>query len=452
MKARVVLLIAVLAMIASSLSLAGVTQTSAQAAGRGRIRIVNAAADAPPIDIYIDGRRWFYRLSYKDFTDFVTLTEGEHEIVIRKGGDKADSQLLFTKQIDVEKDAWVNVVALGLLAGKDATAFDLVTLPGDRSGTKGRGRVEFINAIPESGALDGISKNRDGDDVVFANVGYGKEVVTAELGQSVYNFVFAPAGAKEPVRVNLQEYPVVADVIYTNVLTGTLDKPVVIIMTAGDLYARAVHASPDAPALDIYLNGKKTFENLGFKAATDFATLRSLVYMVELRPAGAAPDTKPIYRRSLRLPAGQTSYLVIMGLLNGQGSDSLRVFLTYTPSFLVRTRARFSVINASPGGTLLDASVAGKLVLRGIEFGNGSGRYVDAGTTDVTIFPFRKTEPALIALKGVALEGDTQYYMLAVNTADKIEAVLLSNKSYVTMKRLAKAAATKPTAVPTATK
>jgi hypothetical protein len=450
MKARVVLLVVVAVLLVSSM--VGVSQTSAQAAGRGRIRIVNAAADAPPIDIYINGRRWFFRLGYKDFTDFVTLEEGQHEVIIRKGGDKADSQPLFTKQIDVVKDTWANVVALGLLGGKDAAAFDLVTLPGDRTGTKGKGRVEFINAIPESAALDGISKNRDGDDVVFANVAYGKEVVKAELGQSVYNFVFAPTGASEPVRVNLPEYPVVADVIYTNVLAGTLDKPVVITMTAGDLYARAVHASPDAPALDIYLNGKKTFENLGFKAATDFATLRSLVYNVELRPAGAAPDTKPIYRRSLRLPAGQTSYLVVMGLLNGQGSDALRVYLTYTPSFLVRSRARFSVINASPGETLLDASVAGKLVLRGIQFGNGSGRYVDVGTTDVTIFPFRKTEPALIALKGVALEGDTQYYVLAVNTADKIEALLLSNKSYVSMKRLAKAAVAQPTAVPTATK
>ncbi len=411
----------------------------AQGASVAHIRVVHAVADAPSVDVYIDGKKWFSRLQYKDFTDYITLPATQHEIVMRTGGAKADDQPLITKQIDLAENTWVNVVALGLVNGQQATALDVVALVGDRSATKGKGRVEFINAVPES-ALDGLS----GDQVVFTNVAYGQAVVKADLGQSVYNFTFAPTGAKEPVMLTLNGYAVVANVIYTNVLVRTGDKIEVITMTTGELFAQITHASPDAPALDIYLNGQKMVSDLAFKGVSDRLTLQSRVYSVELRPAGAAPDSKPIYRRALRLPAGQVSCLVVMGLLNSQGNDALRVFLTYPPSFLPTNRARLSVINGVPGAPLVDAALAGKAVVHGIEFGNIASQYVDPGTYDLSILPFRKTEPVLLTVKGLALEGDTQYYVLAVNTIDKAEPLLLSSKSYVTLKRLAQA-----TAVPT---
>jgi hypothetical protein len=412
------------------------------AAGVARIRIVQAVADVPSIDLYIDGRKWISRLAYKDFSDFITLAAAQHEFVIRTGGSKADSAPLITRQIDLAQDTWVNVVLLGLAAGQDATALDVVSLVGDRSATKGKGRVEFINAIPDT-ALDGLNN----DQVLFSNVAYGKEVARAELGQSIYNFKFTPTGATDPVTVTLNDFAVVADVIYTNVLVRTGDNIEVITMTVGELFARVIHASPDAPAVDVYLNGEKMVSNLAFKGVSGLLTLRSRVYEVELRGAGAAPDSKPIYRRRLRLPAGQVSNLVVMGLLNSQGRDALRIFLTYPPSFLSVSRARLSVINALPGEPLVDAVVGGNVAIRGVQFGNIGTRYVDRGTFDLTVVPFRKTEPVLLTVKGVVFEGDTQYYVLAVNSGNITEALLLSNRSYVTLKRLARSQPT-PTAVP----
>jgi Domain of unknown function (DUF4397) len=441
MRTRVAGLIVTIVLVSSHLVGAG--QVIVRAASVARIRIVHAVADAPSIDVYIDGRKWISRLAYKDFSDFITLEAKQHEFVVRPGGTKADATPLITKQIDLAANSWANVVALGLVGGQGATALDVVSLVGDRSATKGKGRVEFIDAIPDT-ALDGLNK----DQVVFPNIAYGQALVMADLGQNIYNFTFAPTGATQPVTVTLNGYAVVADVIYTNVLVRTGDKIEVITMTTGELFAQIIHASPDAPVLDIYLNGEKSVGSLAFKGVSGLLTLRSRVYDVALRPAGAAPDTRPIYRRSLRLPAGQVSFLVVMGLLNGQSRDALRVFLTYPPPFLPTNRARLSVIHASPGGPLLDAAVEGKVVLRGVPFGNIGTSTVEKGTSDVTVLPFREAGPALVTVKGVAFEGDTQYYVLAVNTVDKIEGVLLASKSYVMLKRLARAQAN-PTAVPT---
>ncbi len=440
MRTRIAGLIVTIVLVCSQLVGAG--QNVAQGAGVARLRVVNAVADAQPsIDVYIDGKKWFTRLVYKDFTDFITLEAKQHEIVIRTAGAAADAQPLITRQIDLAENTWVNVVALGMVNGQAASALDLVALTSDRSATKGRGRVEFINAIPDT-ALDGLSS----DQVLFPNVAYGKAVVGTDLGQSVYNFTFAPTGTKEPATLTLNGFAVVANVIYTNVLVRTGDKVTVITMTTGELFAQIVNASPDAPALDIYLNGEKMVGNLAFKAVSNQFTLQSRVYAVELRPAGAAVDSKPISRRSLRLPASQVSYLVVMGLLNSQGNDALRVFLTYSPSFLSTSRARLSVIHAAPGAPPLDAMVGSKALVHGIEFGSIASQYVDPGTYDLSLLPFRKTDTTLLAVKGVALEGDTQYYLLAVNTVDKIEPLLLTGKSYVKLKELAQVA---PTAVPT---
>jgi hypothetical protein len=39
-------------------------------------------------------------------------------------------------------------------------------------------------------------------------------------------------------------------------------------------YVRVVHASPDAPAVDVYLDGKRTVAGAEFKAVTPSATCR----------------------------------------------------------------------------------------------------------------------------------------------------------------------------------
>ncbi len=70
--------------------------------------------------------------------------------------------------------------------------------------------------------------------------------------------------------------------------------------------------------------------------------------------------------------------------------------------------------------------VGSKALVHGIEFGSIASQYVDPGTYDLSLLPFRKTDTTLLAVKGVALEGDTQYYLLAVNTVDKIEPLLLT--------------------------
>ena len=65
------------------------------------------------------------------------------------------------------------------------------------------------------------------------------------------------------------------------------------IVTGESVGLRVIHASPDAPALDVYLAGQSTpvAQNLGYGQATARLTVPTGTVRIELRPAGAATAT-----------------------------------------------------------------------------------------------------------------------------------------------------------------
>ena len=60
---------------------------------------------------------------------------------------------------------------------------------------------------------------------------------------------------------------------------------------AHEARVRAIHASPDAPAVDIWVNGSVAFSNAPFTGITDYAKLEPGSYQIQVSPTGA---TEPI--------------------------------------------------------------------------------------------------------------------------------------------------------------
>jgi hypothetical protein len=86
---------------------------------------------------------------------------------------------------------------------------------------------------------------------------------------------------------------------------------------------RAVHASPDAPAVDIYVEGNNTplYQNVPYGAATGYLTVPAGTYNVQLRPAGADSSTDPVYETgNVTLGANGILTAVAAGLLTSADS------------------------------------------------------------------------------------------------------------------------------------
>ena len=159
---------------------------------------------------------------------------------------------------------------------------------------------------------------------------------------------------------------------------------------------RAVHASPDLPTVDVYVEG--IFIPLGtdleYGDATDFGLLPAIKgAVVEIRPAGADPKSEPILKTdavTFVLAPSELSTAAIGGLAGSDGeSDSLRVVLDPEDFDIVTGgtwRARFSNMVSD---------------VAEIEIDIGSD-----GTVDETVERFRPTDP-----EGIPLSSDSTTYI-----------------------------------------
>jgi hypothetical protein len=83
---------------------------------------------------------------------------------------------------------------------------------------------------------------------------------------------------------------------------------------AGNALVRVVHASADAPAVDVAVNGQVAFEAIPFKGFTGFTPLPAGTYTVQLRPAGT---TTNVHTEQFTIQAGGTYTFVAVGRLSG---------------------------------------------------------------------------------------------------------------------------------------
>jgi hypothetical protein len=182
----------------------------------------------------------------------------------------------------------------------------------------------------------------------------------------------------------------------------------------GTANVRVIHASPDAPAVDIWVNGEVAISDLAFGEATDWIALPADSYDVAVAPAGAdAADA--VLEATLDLEAGVNYNVAAIGFL---ADISATIFTTDTAD-LAEGQARVQVVHLSPDTPGVDVAVAGGPVLiENLEFPDASGALdVDAGSYDLEVRP-AGTEDVALDLPGVELAAGTAYDVLAIGSLE----------------------------------
>ncbi|MEZ4388245.1 MAG: DUF4397 domain-containing protein [Candidatus Krumholzibacteriia bacterium] len=91
---------------------------------------------------------------------------------------------------------------------------------------------------------------------------------------------------------------------------------------------RVVHASPDAPAVDVYVNDgdQPVVVDLAYGGASGYLEVDAGVYTVQLRGHGADPASAPAFEAQLTLAVGDKVTAVAAGLLaSSDPADRFRV-------------------------------------------------------------------------------------------------------------------------------
>lgn len=99
---------------------------------------------------------------------------------------------------------------------------------------------------------------------------------------------------------------------------------------SGQTRVRLVHAAPDAPAVDVTVEGMDTtlFNDVSFGQASNYATVDAGDYTTQIRPATDADDGEVATTFDARLPAGAVVTVFAMGYLspgNAPANEPFRV-------------------------------------------------------------------------------------------------------------------------------
>lgn len=214
------------------------------------------------------------------------------------------------------------LVAMALVAtvslagcGSDDNANPLVPVP--------PARVMAVHASPDAPAVDLLV------DGVVAGTGLAFPNNTAYLGVAAgtRNVKVNVAGTTTTV-INA-DVPVAGGTSYTVFASDVVASIGAVVLTddltapaSGKAHVRFVHLSPDAPAVDVAVQGGPVlFANKAFKQYTAFAPVDAGTYNLEVRPAGTTTVALPL--NGITLQAGKIYTVFAKGLLSGAGAQAL---------------------------------------------------------------------------------------------------------------------------------
>lgn len=175
---------------------------------------------------------------------------------------------------------------------------------------------------------------------------------------------------------------------------------------------RILHNSPDAPAVDIFVNGTRAIEGLAFGESTDLIALPAGTISAAVVPAGGEL-ADAVISADLMLEPCMSYEVAAVGDLANIGAQVYPI----DTAAITDGKARVRAVHNSPDAPAVDIAVAGGPVLfSGLAFPNASDfAEVAAGTYDLEIRPAGTMDVAL-AIPGVTLEPGMIYNVYAVGS------------------------------------
>jgi Domain of unknown function (DUF4397) len=185
-----------------------------------------------------------------------------------------------------------------------------------------KANVLVVHASPNAPGVDLLVDNKKVNTLAFpANTGY----LSVDAGTR--NVKVNAAGTSTSV-INA-DLTLVKDKSYSVFAVDSLAKISAVVFednlaapAAGKAHVRFIHLSPNAPKVDVALDGGAVvFDDVAFKEGVDFTPLAAGAYDLEVRVAGT--QTVALNLPPITLEAGKIYTVFAKGFLNGTGAQAL---------------------------------------------------------------------------------------------------------------------------------
>jgi hypothetical protein len=178
-------------------------------------------------------------------------------------------------------------------------------------------------------------------------------------------------------------------------------------------YIRVLHASPGAPAVDVYANGNIIARNLPYKSFTPYIKVPSGAYTVRVFPTGKTTD--PVIETSLEIPGKSIFTVAAVGRLPDIGLlPILEPLQSVNPGYAM---VRF--VHLSPTAPIVDITLPnGQRLFKDVEYKEITGYIpVRPGTYTLQARP-TGTDKVALTVPNITLKANTLYSVYAVGLVE----------------------------------
>ena len=369
------------------------------------LQVLHGSPDAPPVNVLVDGSEVLGDVDYKEGSAALSLTTRDEPYSIRVDGilPGGDVTVIGPADINFEADTTYTVVAVNDVANIEPV---IISQPSTPVGA-GNARLFVVHGAEPAPEVDVYVTAPDADLAGSAPVGtfeFKGTIGPAEVAAGDYQIRVTPAGDSGTVvydsgTITLADGSDLTIAALPNTsggaapitlvaLTGSESLEIADVNTPTSL--QVVHASPDAPAVDVVVDGDVLVPNLAFPEATPFVEVPAATYNVAVTVAGN-PGAIAIGPVDLPLDAGVRYSVLAVGPL----AEIEPLILTDDPR-RVSTNAKVRIVHASPTAQDVDIYVTevgvdindAEPTLAAVPFKANTGYLnLPAGDYDVTVVP-----------------------------------------------------------------
>lgn len=416
---------------------------------KAKVRIINASPDASGIDLKLDsgsGTPVFSNVAYKSISDYIEIDPDTYSFALTMTG--STDELLVFDPIAFNQGQVFTIIVMGTLDNTDIYPLGIKVFMDNNDGdgsvslSPKQTSLRLIHTTYDAGAMDLLVD----EGVTISNLGYGYSSSYKTITSGMRNITVTATGTTSPALLDM-DLNVVPNADYTIVATDVLNQ-IDAVYTSDDLTPsvtgakiRLIHASPDAPALDIKLNtgsGTAVFSNSNFKDISDYIEMAAGSYIFVVTPNGSSEEVR-VYS-SVTLEAGKIYTMLVTGTYDNTDMYSLNVKILYD-NFgiyfdngygneyvqLTASQSKLRVIHNSYDAPGLDITIDDIGIFSNLLYGISSGyTSINTGTRNIIMTQTGTTSPALIDISPT-LATNVDYTVFAVNELSSIETIYVTD-------------------------
>jgi hypothetical protein len=410
-------------------SVGATAQSPEPAAETAWVRVLHASPDAPPVDVYAGDAELLSDVPFGVISEYLEVPAGDHRIqVFAAGSDPAAGGAVIDATLTLAAGSMTTVAATN-----DVASIEAQVIPDAPAPVADQAQIRVVHLSADAPAVDVAP---DGAEPIVTDLAYpdATDYLTVPAGE--YDLEVRPTGSTD-VALQLDPLTLDAGSSYSAFAIGSLEGGTLTVLPAVDAavpepetaMVRVLHGSPDAPPVDVHVDGAEILSDIPFATISDYLVVPAGEHRIQVFAAGADPAADAaVIDAVLTFEGGTMTTVAATDVLASIGAQ----VITDAPAPAADTaQLRVVHLSADAPAVAIARDNARRALIRSLEYPRAS-RYLElepgrvnlqvrvAGTRDVALDLDPVTLESGTSTSAFAIgsvEGDTLTVVLAQDAA-----------------------------------